>query len=115
MLALYEKAFLNKVSHDENFDYSALHKWSINNIEEFWNEVWDDANIIGIKGNQTVNNFDDLIKSEFYPEGRLNFAENLLVGNDNREAIIFMVKEKKTISDLKRIKRKSYNSSEMVN
>ena len=89
MLALYKRVFLNKVSHDKDFDYSALHKWSIDNIEEFWNEVWDDANIIGIKGNQTVNNFDDLIKSEFYPEGRLNFAENLLVGNDNREAIVF--------------------------
>ena len=89
MLALYERVFLNKVSDTKGFDYSALHKWSIDNIEEFWNEVWDDANIIGIKGNQTVNNFDDLIKSEFYPEGRLNFAENLLVGNDNREAIVF--------------------------
>ena len=89
MLALYKRVFLNKVSHDKDFDYSALHKWSIDNIEEFWNEVWDDANIIGIKGNQTVNNFDDLIRSEFYPEGRLNFAENLLVGNDNREAIVF--------------------------
>ena len=40
----------NKVSDTKGFDYSALHKWSIDNIEEFWNEVWDDANIIGIKG-----------------------------------------------------------------
>ena len=45
--------------------------------------------LLVLKENQTVNNFDDLIKSEFYPEGRLNFAENLLVGNDNREAIVF--------------------------
>ena len=105
MLALYEKVFFKQNSNNKDFDYNALHKWSIDNTEEFWNQVWDDANIIGIKGSQTVNNYDDLIKSKFYPEGQINFAENLLVGEDNREAIVFYdeskVRQSLTLKELK--------------
>ena len=105
MLALYEKVFFKQNSNNKDFDYNALHKWSIDNTDEFWNQVWDDANIIGIKGSQTVNNYDDLIKSKFYPEGQINFAENLLVGEDNREAIVFYdeskVRQSLTLKELK--------------
>ena len=105
MLALYEKVFFKQNSNNKDFDYNTLHKWSIDNTEEFWNQVWDDANIIGIKGSQTVNNYDDLIKSKFYPEGQINFAENLLVGEDNREAIVFYdeskVRQSLTLKELK--------------
>ena len=105
MLALYEKVFFKQNSNNKDFDYNTLHKWSIDNTDEFWNQVWDDANIIGIKGSQTVNNYDDLIKSKFYPEGQINFAENLLVGEDNREAIVFYdeskVRQSLTLKELK--------------
>ena len=107
MFSLYEKAFQKKLSNTEAFSYDLLHKWSINNIEEFWNLVWDDANVIGTKGKSIINDYNDLIKSKFFPKGHLNFAENLLVGEDHREAIIFYGegKEKKSLS-LKELKLK---------
>ena len=79
----------------------------LDNVEEFWNLVWDDANIIGTKGKNIINDYNDLIKSKFFPKGHLNFAENLLVGEDHREAIIFYGegKEKKSLS-LKELKSK---------
>ena len=55
MFSLYEKAFQKKLSNTEAFSYDLLHKWSINNIEEFWNLVWDDANIIGTKGKSIIS------------------------------------------------------------
>ena len=39
---------------------------SLDNIEEFWNLVWDDANIIGTKGKSIINDYNDLIKSKFF-------------------------------------------------
>ena len=107
MFSLYEKAFQKKLSNTEAFSYDLLHKWSLDNVEEFWNLIWDDANIIGAKGKSIINNYNDLIKSEFFPEGYLNFAENLLVGEGTREAIVFYGegKEKQSLS-LKELKVK---------
>ena len=107
MFSLYEKAFQKKLSNTEAFSYDLLHKWSLDNIEEFWNLVWDDSNIIGTKGKSIISNYNDLIKSKFFPEGQLNFAENLLIGEDIREAIVFYGegKEKQSLS-LKELKVK---------
>ena len=54
MFSLYEKAFQKKLSSTKEFSYDLLHKWSLDNIEEFWNLVWDDANIIGTKGKSII-------------------------------------------------------------
>ena len=107
MFSLYEKAFQKKLSNTEAFSYDLLHKWSLDNIEEFWNLVWDDSNIVGTKGKSIISNYNDLIKSKFFPEGQLNFAENLLIGEDIREAIVFYGegKEKQSLS-LKELKVK---------
>ncbi|MFL2816361.1 MAG: acetoacetate--CoA ligase [Alphaproteobacteria bacterium] len=107
MFSLYEKAFQKKLSNTEAFSYDILHKWSLDNIEEFWNLVWDDSNIVGTKGKSIISNYNDLIKSKFFPEGQLNFAENLLIGEDIREAIVFYGegKEKQSLS-LKELKVK---------
>ena len=38
-----------------NFDnYFDLHKWSVNNIEEFWGKFWDFSDIIYSKNYDTV-------------------------------------------------------------
>ena len=107
MFSLYETAFQKKLSNADEFNYDLLHKWSLDNVEEFWSLVWDDSNIIGTKGTNIINNYNDLIKSTFFPEGYLNFSENLLVGKDTREAIVFYgeSKERQSLS-LKELREK---------
>ena len=107
MFSLYETAFKKKLSNADEFNYDLLHKWSLDNVEEFWSLVWDDSNIIGIKGTNIINNYNDLIKSTFFPEGYLNFSENLLAGKDTREAIVFYgeSKERQSLS-LKELREK---------
>ena len=107
MFSLYETAFKKKLSNADEFNYDLLHKWSLDNVEEFWSLVWDDSNIIGTKGTNIINNYNDLIKSTFFPEGYLNFSENLLVGKDTREAIVFYgeSKERQSLS-LKELREK---------
>src|SRR5689334_18965686 len=70
-------------------DYAALHRWSVEQAPEFWNRVWDFCGVIGEKGGQTLVNGDQMPGARFFPQGRLNFAQNLLRRRDGAEAIVF--------------------------
>lgn len=71
-------------------DYAALHTWSIDHPGEFWQEVWDTTSIIGDQGRTPFVPSDSapMTGSAFFPEARLNFAENLLRGDQDSVAVI---------------------------
>ena len=77
------------VKDDENLDYASLHNWSVNNLDTFWREVWEGNNIIGNFGEKVFSSNEDIRKASFFPDAELNFAENLLIGDENRQAISF--------------------------
>ena len=77
------------VKDNENLDYASLHNWSVNNLDTFWREVWEGNNIIGNFGEEVFSSNEDIRKASFFPDAKLNFAENLLVGDENRQAISF--------------------------
>ena len=65
--------------HNTRFDgYSALHQFSINKPEMFWDAIWDYFDLIGDRGEQLVENLDKLPGAKWFPDAKLNFAENLL-------------------------------------
>ena len=74
-------------------EYDDLHRWSVSDKGDFWSSVWDFCNAIGDKG---VGYFlaDDsawMTGARFFPEARLNLAENLLMkGADNAVAVCAM-------------------------
>jgi acetoacetyl-CoA synthetase len=57
---------------------AALHRWSIELPGIFWRRVWDYAGLIGELGDLDHNATEHLWQRRFFPDGRLNFAENLL-------------------------------------
>ncbi|MEM8877618.1 MAG: acetoacetate--CoA ligase [Pseudomonadota bacterium] len=71
-------------------DYAALHGFSIDHREEFWDLVWDFTGIVGDKGQRALTD-DRMPGARFFPDGRLNFAENLLAkaGPDSADALVF--------------------------
>ena len=70
-------------------DYQDLHRWSISQPEAFWATLWDFTGIIAeTRGDRVVTNFDSMIDACFFPDARLNFAENLLRREDESPAII---------------------------
>ncbi len=70
-------------------DYAALHRWSIDEREAFWNLVWDFCEVRGEKGATTLVDGDRLPGATWYPDGRLNFAQNLLRERDDADALVF--------------------------
>jgi len=78
-------------SYSENIDsYDQLHQWSIDNIHEFWGEIWDYTKIVHSSNyNKVVDNVTKMPGAKWFPGARLNFAENLLRYKDSRPAIHF--------------------------
>ena len=88
----------------DNFD--VLHKWSVENRSYFWDEVWNFFNVIGEKGDHPyLKPENSLPGTKFFPNGTLNYAENMLKKSDNDIAINFWsedkVKKKLSWGDLK--------------
>ncbi|MCC6599015.1 MAG: acetoacetate--CoA ligase [Alphaproteobacteria bacterium] len=74
----------------EDFEtYQQLWDWSVSHIPEFWSFLWDHCDVIGEKGDITLENSDDLMAARFFPKARLNYAENLLRNTSGQPAIIF--------------------------
>ena len=70
-------------------DYAALHRFSIDRPQDFWRSMWDFGGIIGEQGERVIERPGEMPGARYFPDGRLNFAENLLRRNDDEPAIIF--------------------------
>jgi acetoacetyl-CoA synthetase len=75
-------------------DYRALHAWSVDEREAFWSLVWDFCGVIGQKGARVLVDGDRMPGAQFFPDARLNFAENLLRRTGGGEAIVFRGEDK---------------------
>jgi acetoacetyl-CoA synthetase len=69
--------------------YEDLHRWSVERCEDFWELVWDFGRVKGERGLRRLINRDRMPGAAFFPEGRLNFAENLLGERDATLAVSF--------------------------
>ncbi|MBA3231489.1 MAG: acetoacetate--CoA ligase [Acidobacteria bacterium] len=69
--------------------YDALYRFSIERPAEFWRSIWEFSGVIGDMGEQAVVDLDRMPGARFFPDARLNFAENLLRGTGDGPAIIF--------------------------
>ncbi|WP_377278623.1 acetoacetate--CoA ligase [Rhizobium sp. R86522] len=70
-------------------DYDDFHRWSVEDRAAFWSAVWDYCEVIGEKGGLALSDGDDMLKARFFPEARLNFAENLLAHAGEGDALLF--------------------------
>jgi len=75
-------------------DYDALHAWSIADSGAFWSLVWDFCGVIGDKGERRLVDGDKMPGAKFFPDARLNFAENLLRRDDDGDALVFRGEDK---------------------
>jgi len=84
--------FLQQVNTEQNAalaNYHDLYQWSVDNDETFWSMVWDYFDVIGEKGSTVVTDKEKMPGAKWFPEAKLNFAENLLRHKDDHIALIF--------------------------
>ena len=74
----------------EAADYGALHAWSVAEPAQFWRSLWDFSGIVGDgPGARIVIDGDRMPGSRWFPDARLNYAENLLRRRDEADALVF--------------------------
>ncbi|MGQ0656122.1 MAG: acetoacetate--CoA ligase, partial [Betaproteobacteria bacterium] len=70
--------------------YPQFHQWSVENPEAFWSDVWDYCGVVAArKGSTVLVDGDKMPGARWFPEARLNFAENLLRRGDRGDAFVF--------------------------
>jgi acetoacetyl-CoA synthetase len=76
--------------------YRDLHAWSVKHPDLFWDLLWDFGGVIGEKGARLAIDLDAMPGAKFFPDAKLNFAENLLRRTDARDALVFRGEDKRT-------------------
>jgi len=70
-------------------DYAAIHRFSVEQPEAFWRRVWRFCGIAGEGGDGPVlRDAQRMPGARWFPEARLNFAENLLRRRDATPALV---------------------------
>ncbi|HUL57175.1 MAG TPA: acetyl-coenzyme A synthetase N-terminal domain-containing protein, partial [Usitatibacter sp.] len=70
--------------------YDELWKWSTADLESFWTAMWDFGGVVAqARGERVLVDGDKMPGARFFPDAKLNFAENLLGRDDDTEAIVF--------------------------
>ncbi|PTB88513.1 acetoacetate--CoA ligase [Pseudidiomarina aestuarii] len=70
-------------------NYHDLHTWSVQHSDQFWRYIWDYFDVIGNPGSTIVEHPERIPGATWFPQVRLNFAENLLRHRDDKVALVF--------------------------
>jgi len=71
-------------------DYEALHRWSVDHLDEFWSGLWDHCGVVAeAKGGVVLERGATMEEGRWFPQARLNFAENLLRHRGDADALVF--------------------------
>ena len=74
--------------------FDDLHAWSVKESEAFWNLVWDFCDVRGTRQGPTLVDKERMPGAQWFPQAKLNFAENLLRKRDDSDAIVFWGEDK---------------------
>jgi acetoacetyl-CoA synthetase len=71
----------------ETEGYFELHRWSVENVAEFWRAVWDYFEVVADGEVEPVLGSREMPGAEWFPNARLNWAEHAFRGRDDEEAV----------------------------
>ena len=90
--------FIKIINEKNNINiqnFPDLHFWSIDNMDDFWSAIWDFFGVIGSKGMKPyIDPINQMPGSKFFPNGKVNYAENMLSGDASGPAIVFKSEDK---------------------
>ncbi len=71
-------------------EYAPLYEWSVQEPAAFWTAVWDFCGVIAsARGDRALADGDRMPGARWFPDARLNFAENMLRRRDDAVAMVF--------------------------
>ncbi len=90
--------FMAQVEQDwgvRHRNFKSLWRWSVEQPGKFWTSLWDFAGVIAeTRGTRALVNGSKMPGARFFPDARLNYAENLLRRRDSGQAMVFWGEDK---------------------
>ena len=86
-LFLYSNFIKKNFKIDSQNDFNKLWRWSIDNPKSFWKSIWDFTKVKGKLGKILFKESNIFYKNQFFPDTKLNYAENLLRKNLIRKLV----------------------------
>ena len=77
-----------KLKSNKNFE--DIWSWSVREPEVFWSNLWDFSKIIGNKETKIIKKNEIFNKTQFFPDSKINYAENILIKKNDDIAINFL-------------------------
>ncbi len=75
--------------------YPDFYQWSVDHPEQFWQSLWQYAGVkAGTRGARVLVDGERMPGAQWFPDARLNFAENLLRRRDSADAMVFWGEDK---------------------
>ena len=72
--------------------FGELYQWSVDSDQAFWAAVWDFCGVIASeRGDSVLEDGDKFPGAKWFPDARLNFAENLLRYRDDKVALVSLL------------------------
>ncbi len=81
--------------------YTQLYQWSIDHPEQFWSQLWSFVDIkASVASDVTVENLEQFPGARWFPDAKLNFAENLLQERSEKLAFVSLLEngERRTLT-----------------
>tara|TARA_B110000438_G_scaffold283647_1_gene311894 strand:+ start:2310 stop:4268 length:1959 start_codon:yes stop_codon:yes gene_type:complete len=88
-LALYSNFIKQNYEVNSGNDFNKIWRWSVDKPNFFWKSIWDFTKVKGDSGNITFQESNIFYKNRFFPNAKLNYAENILKKNNHSKSIIF--------------------------
>ena len=82
--------FSKFINFKSNQNFKDFWRWSVDHPEEFWSKFWDYSKIIGDKGKEIIKYNKTFNQTKFFPDSKLNYAENILKKKTTEIAISFL-------------------------
>ena len=88
-LAKYSNFIKKNYQIKTNNNFNKIWKWSVENPVSFWKSIWNFTKVKGKMGKILFKKSNVFHKNKFFPDAKLNYAENILSKNNTDPAIIF--------------------------
>ena len=81
-------------------DYAALHRWSVEHLEDFWTAIWDYFEVQSSSPYDCVLANRNMPGAQWFPGAHLNYAEHIFRRFNNNEAALVFASENHELSEL---------------
>jgi acetoacetyl-CoA synthetase len=80
-------------------DYDALWRWSVENLEDFWEAIWEHFDVEADTPYEQVLGSREMPGAQWFPGARLNYARHIFRGRDDSEVAIRHASETRELGE----------------